>query len=249
MAKIKPLTRQLAQDLYKVRHQFGVDILTTLNRDHAAIAEQLTAEHRAIYESEDDGPYQQAQHGPARRSKLAHPPAESSNLSPRDARLLPTYAERLYPAGAFPSASRPLPWRMGRGRSTAPQPRCGILPARAHVIPPAPAPVAPLQPLNRPKKKGGLGWLVWLIVLLLLAAAGWAIYHFYFQPQPQPVGADQAAAGAGGGKGGHHHGGADTIRVRSPPPRPRATSTSFSPASVRSHRTTRSRSRRASAAN
>ncbi len=51
MAKIKPLTRQLAQDLYKVRHQFGVDILTTLNRDHAAIAEQLTAEHRAIYES------------------------------------------------------------------------------------------------------------------------------------------------------------------------------------------------------
>jgi len=46
MAKIKPLTKQLAQDLYKIRHQFGVDIVSTLNHDHAAIAEQ-----RAAYES------------------------------------------------------------------------------------------------------------------------------------------------------------------------------------------------------
>jgi hypothetical protein len=49
--KIKPLTKQLAQDLYKIRHQFGVDIIDTLNRDHAAIAAQLTPEHRAAYEA------------------------------------------------------------------------------------------------------------------------------------------------------------------------------------------------------
>jgi uncharacterized membrane protein len=48
--KIKPLTRQLAQDLFKVRHQFGVDVIATLNRDHAAIAAQLSPEHRASYE-------------------------------------------------------------------------------------------------------------------------------------------------------------------------------------------------------
>ena len=49
--KIKPLTRQLAQDLYRIRHQFGVDIIDTLNRDHAAIAAQLTPDHRASYEA------------------------------------------------------------------------------------------------------------------------------------------------------------------------------------------------------
>ena len=51
MDKIKPLTKQLAQDIYKIRHQFGVDIVDTLNRDHAAIAAQLTPEHRAAYEA------------------------------------------------------------------------------------------------------------------------------------------------------------------------------------------------------
>jgi len=51
MDKIKPLTKQLAQDVYKIRHQFGVDIVDTLNRDHAAIAAQLTPEHRAAYEA------------------------------------------------------------------------------------------------------------------------------------------------------------------------------------------------------
>ncbi len=49
--KIKPLTKQLAQELYKIRHQFGLDVVDTLNRDHAAIAAQLTPEHRAVYEA------------------------------------------------------------------------------------------------------------------------------------------------------------------------------------------------------
>jgi hypothetical protein len=51
MEKIKPLTKQMALDLYKIRHQFGVDIMQTLTRDHAAIAAQLTPEHRAAYEA------------------------------------------------------------------------------------------------------------------------------------------------------------------------------------------------------
>jgi hypothetical protein len=51
MQKIKPLTRQLAQDLYKIRHQFSVDIISTLKHDHEAIAAQLTPEHRAAYEA------------------------------------------------------------------------------------------------------------------------------------------------------------------------------------------------------
>ncbi len=55
LEKIKPLTKQLAQDLYKVRHQFGVDIMDTLNKDHAAIAAQLTPEHRAAYEAKMSG--------------------------------------------------------------------------------------------------------------------------------------------------------------------------------------------------
>jgi hypothetical protein len=49
--KIKPLTRKLAQDLYRVRHQFGLDVIGTLSRDHAAIAMQLSPEHRAAYEA------------------------------------------------------------------------------------------------------------------------------------------------------------------------------------------------------
>jgi multidrug efflux system membrane fusion protein len=77
-----------------------------------------------------------------------------------------------------------------------------------------PAPPAPPQPLTRPKKKSNFGFLFWLLFLLLLAASGWAIYHFYFQAQPQTSGAGQAAAGSTSGGGGHHHGGfGDKIRV------------------------------------
>jgi hypothetical protein len=50
MTKIKPLVHQLAHDLYTVRHQFGVDVIDILTRDHQAIADQMTPEHRAAYE-------------------------------------------------------------------------------------------------------------------------------------------------------------------------------------------------------
>lgn len=51
MNKIKPLTKQLAHDLYRLRHQFAIDVMGTLAKDHDAIAKQLTPAHRAVYEA------------------------------------------------------------------------------------------------------------------------------------------------------------------------------------------------------
>jgi hypothetical protein len=49
--KIKPLIQQMTQDLYKTRHEFGVDIMGTLDRYHSEMAAQMTPEHRAAYEA------------------------------------------------------------------------------------------------------------------------------------------------------------------------------------------------------
>jgi uncharacterized membrane protein len=49
--KIQPLVKQMALDIYKVRHNFGVDIISTLDNYHAQIAAQLTPEHRTAYEA------------------------------------------------------------------------------------------------------------------------------------------------------------------------------------------------------
>jgi uncharacterized membrane protein len=49
LARIKPLTQEMAQHIYQVRHQFGVDIISTLDDYHTQIAAQLTPEHRAVY--------------------------------------------------------------------------------------------------------------------------------------------------------------------------------------------------------
>ena len=40
----------MAQRIYQVRHQFGVDIMSTLDDYHTKIAAQLTPEHRDAYE-------------------------------------------------------------------------------------------------------------------------------------------------------------------------------------------------------
>jgi uncharacterized membrane protein len=49
--RIQPLLREMAGHIYQVRHQFGVDIMATLDEYHEKIAEQLTPEHRAAYEA------------------------------------------------------------------------------------------------------------------------------------------------------------------------------------------------------
>ncbi|HEY0256679.1 MAG TPA: hypothetical protein VGC39_04480 [Candidatus Methylacidiphilales bacterium] len=49
--RIQPLIKDMAQHIYQVRHQFGADMVQTLDSYHTQIAAQLTAEHRAIYEA------------------------------------------------------------------------------------------------------------------------------------------------------------------------------------------------------
>ncbi|MEJ0000004.1 MAG: hypothetical protein WDO13_13015 [Verrucomicrobiota bacterium] len=39
----------MAQRIYQVRHQFGVDVISTLDTYHTQIADQLTPEHKAAY--------------------------------------------------------------------------------------------------------------------------------------------------------------------------------------------------------
>ena len=47
--RIQPLIKELAEHLHQVRHQFGVDILSTMDNYHQQIAAQLTPEHRDAY--------------------------------------------------------------------------------------------------------------------------------------------------------------------------------------------------------
>lgn len=49
-ARVNPLIREMTQHLYQLRSKFSTDILTTLNTDHKKIAEQMSPEHRAIYQ-------------------------------------------------------------------------------------------------------------------------------------------------------------------------------------------------------
>jgi len=47
---VQPTIQEMAQHIYQVRHQFGIDVISTLDEYHQKIAEQLTPEHRAAYE-------------------------------------------------------------------------------------------------------------------------------------------------------------------------------------------------------
>lgn len=50
LSRIHPLIVEMAQHIYQVRHQFGLDIMGTLDDYHQKIAAQLTPEHRAAYQ-------------------------------------------------------------------------------------------------------------------------------------------------------------------------------------------------------
>jgi uncharacterized membrane protein len=50
LTRIQPTLNEMAQHLYQVRHQFGLDVMGTLDKYHGEIAAQLTPEHRAAYE-------------------------------------------------------------------------------------------------------------------------------------------------------------------------------------------------------
>ncbi len=49
--RIQPLILAMTRHIYLVRHQFGVDIISTLDDYHAKIAAQLDPEHRAAYQA------------------------------------------------------------------------------------------------------------------------------------------------------------------------------------------------------
>ena len=51
ISRIQPTVREMSEHIYQVRHQFGLDILATLDEYHQKIADQLTPEHRAAYEA------------------------------------------------------------------------------------------------------------------------------------------------------------------------------------------------------
>ena len=48
--RIQPLINEMAQHTYQIRHQFGVDVLANYDNYHQKIAQQLTPEHRDVYQ-------------------------------------------------------------------------------------------------------------------------------------------------------------------------------------------------------
>jgi len=48
-ARIAPITRDLAQNLFQIRQKFGTDVLATLDDAHAKIAAQMTPAQRDAY--------------------------------------------------------------------------------------------------------------------------------------------------------------------------------------------------------
>jgi uncharacterized membrane protein len=48
--RIQPMFNEMAQHTYQLRHQFGVDFMTSFDDYHQKIAAQLTPDHRAAYE-------------------------------------------------------------------------------------------------------------------------------------------------------------------------------------------------------
>jgi len=47
--RIQPQIKDVAQHLYQLRHQFGLDAIATLDTYHQKVAEQLTPDHRDAY--------------------------------------------------------------------------------------------------------------------------------------------------------------------------------------------------------
>jgi len=49
--RIQPTVKEMAQHIYQVRHQFSLDMMSTLDDYHHQIALQLTPDHREAYEA------------------------------------------------------------------------------------------------------------------------------------------------------------------------------------------------------
>jgi len=51
LTRIQPTVKDMAQHIYMVRHQFSLDMMSTLDDYHHQIALQLTPDHREAYEA------------------------------------------------------------------------------------------------------------------------------------------------------------------------------------------------------
>jgi uncharacterized membrane protein len=49
--RIHPILVEMARQMYQIRHQFGADVITTVDKYHQEIADQLSPEHKAVYEA------------------------------------------------------------------------------------------------------------------------------------------------------------------------------------------------------
>ena len=47
--RIQPMVKEMAQKMSHIRHQFGIDIISTFSDYHEKIGAQLTPEHRDVY--------------------------------------------------------------------------------------------------------------------------------------------------------------------------------------------------------
>jgi uncharacterized membrane protein len=50
LQRIQPTLKDMAQNIYLIRHQFGADMMGALDKYHDEISAQLTPEHRADYD-------------------------------------------------------------------------------------------------------------------------------------------------------------------------------------------------------
>jgi hypothetical protein len=59
-ARISPLTKGMAQNLYQLRLKFATDVLATIDSTHEKIAAQMTPAQRAAYVKDNEGRRQRA---------------------------------------------------------------------------------------------------------------------------------------------------------------------------------------------
>jgi hypothetical protein len=53
-ARIAPLTAEMAQHLFAIRRQFGIDIVSALKDYHRKIGDQMTPDHRQIFQQANE---------------------------------------------------------------------------------------------------------------------------------------------------------------------------------------------------
>jgi hypothetical protein len=52
-ARIDPVAREMARNLYVLRHQFATDVLATIDASHEKIGAQMNPAHREAYEKDN----------------------------------------------------------------------------------------------------------------------------------------------------------------------------------------------------